>query len=50
MARLAVDKAEHKEVTELSQKIIDAQTKERKELLAMAGGKEDKGEKSDKKD
>jgi uncharacterized protein (DUF305 family) len=48
MARLAVDKAEHKEVKELSQRIIDSQSKEHKELLAIAGGKG--AEKSDKKD
>lgn len=49
MGRLAEDKAEHKEVKELSRKIVEMQTKERKELLAMHAEKDGKGEKSEKK-
>lgn len=44
MSRLVLDKAEHDEVKELARKLIESQTKQRKELLEMHERKESKTE------
>lgn len=41
MARIAVNKAEHKEVKDMAKKIISSQTEERQQLLKMGGSSSD---------